>query len=261
VTKLQWDVAANRRFETGLDHGVLYLPDQDGVPWNGLTSVVVHSSGENKPYYMDGEIYLTRPTVGDFQATITAYTFPDEFYQCNGSPEVRPGLYASRQRRKKFNLSFRTKQGNALVGTNYGYKIHLIYNALVNPSESDMRTLSDSPAMGEFSWDVTAQPDLSSTMRPTAYVVIDSLKTNPTKLQSIEDILYGTDDSQPQMPTLAELVTIYDDPLEFTLTDHGNGTYTVLAPNSNLEVLSSGQFIFDWPTAVPVDADSFIISD
>ncbi len=261
MSRLTWDAIGSRTYEGGVDRGVLYVPGSDGVPWSGLTSVVERpTGGEPRPFYMDGEKYQNVSGREEFEATLSALTYPDEFGVCDGTAVVRAGLLATQQRRRSFHLSYRSLIGNDLKGLGYAYKIHLIYNALAKPSERNNVTLGDAADAADFVWELTTRAPVSAGIRRTAHLIIDSRTTNPVKLQMIEDLLYGSDILSPQIPTLEDLVVLYDDPLEFTLTDHGDGSFTIVAPNSSLEIESSGSFTFDWPTAEPVDEDTYTVA-
>jgi hypothetical protein len=260
VTRLGWGAPGTREYEVGVDRGVLYLDGMDGVPWVGLTSVVERpSGGDPRPYFMDGEKYLNLAAREQFEATITAFTYPDEFGFCDGTYPIRPGLRFAQQRRKQFGLSYRVKVGNDL-SPNSGYRIHLVYNALAAPSQRQNNTMGDSSEVADFSWDITTRPVATAGFRRTAHVVIDSRETNPVKYKRLEDILYGNDLTDPRLPTPLELIELYDDPLSFTLTDNGDGTFTIVAPNDALESYSNGQFVFDWETATPVDDETYTIT-
>lgn len=260
MSRLIWGAPGSRQYEVGVDRGVLYVAGSNGVPWNGLTSVSEQPTGGTaRPFFMDGEKYLEIPAREQFEAVVTAYTYPDEFAQCDGSANVRPGLRFAQQRRKPFGLSYRTRIGNDLTET-AGYKIHLVYNALAAPSPRENNTLGDDVDPSDFSWSITTRPHVVTGYKRTAHVVIDSRETNPVKLQRLEDILYGSDEEDPRLPTPDELIALYDDPTEFSLTDNMDGTFTILAPDSALSVFDNGQFIFNWPTANPVDEETYTIA-
>jgi hypothetical protein len=199
MSKLVWDQTGERFYETGVNQGVLYLRGEDGtyskgVAWNGLISVTESPSGaEPTPIYADNIKYLNLMTAEEFGATIEAYTYPDEFAQCDGSAEIATGVMIGQQSREVFGLSYKTALGNDVDGTDYGYKLHLIYGALAAPSEKSYSTINDSPEAITFSWEVTTTPVSVTGFKPTASITIDSTKVDADKLAALEVILYGKD--------------------------------------------------------------------
>jgi hypothetical protein len=219
MTKLAWDKSGERRFETGVDHGVLYLTNTQGVynigyAWNGLTSVTESPSGaEATPQYADNIKYLNLVSVEEFGATIEAFTYPSQFGQCDGTAEPETGVAIGQQSRKTFGFSYRTKVGTDL-NADAGYKIHLVWGALAAPSEKAYNTVNDSPEAITFSWEVTTTPVAVGTVngtayKPTASMTIDSTKVNATKLGQLEDLLYGTTGVEPALPTPAEIFALF----------------------------------------------------
>lgn len=215
MPKLTWDDAGKRIFETGVDRGVLYIPNaatgvyDTGFAWNGLVSVTESPSGaEATPQYADNIKYLNLLSAEEFGATIEAFTYPDEFAACDGSASPVAGLLLGQQIRKPFGLSYRTKVGNDTKGQDFGYKIHLVYGCLAAPSERNYTTVNDSPEPITFSWEVTTTPvDVNATYRPTASLIIDSTKTTAPKLLALETLLYGDAAKQPKLPTPSEVIT------------------------------------------------------
>lgn len=209
MAQLVWGTVGQRRFETGADRGVLYV-DGVGFAWNGLTSVKESiSGGEPQPYYYDGVKYLNLASAEDYAATIEAFSSPEEFDQCDGTVAISNGLFATQQPRKEFDFSFRTLIGNDLDGTDYGYKIHLVYNALAAPADRDNVTISDSPNPATLSWPISTRPPVVSGHRPTAHFVIDSSKTPEDLMVELEDILYGTSTTAPRMPDADEVTSMF----------------------------------------------------
>lgn len=208
MTKLVWGQPGQRRYETGVDRGVLYV-DGVGFAWSGLVSVKEgHSGGENRAYYVDGVRYANRVTLEEFEATIEAYTYPEEFAVCDGTKSLGNGLLVTQQRRKQFGFSYRTKVGNDLEGLDYGYKLHIVYNALAAPSDRTYESLSDSTKPFLFSWTVATKPPVLDFV-PTAHFIIDSRTTPDGLLSQIEDILYGNDQQMPRLPSAAELAYLF----------------------------------------------------
>lgn len=199
MAKLLWDQTGERVYETGVDHGVLYLRDNTGayptaVAWNGLVSVTEAPSGaEASPFYADNIKYINLRSAEEFGATIEAYTYPDEFMTCDGSAIPTPGLVLGQQGRDTFGLSYRTKIGDDVAGQDAGYKIHLVYGASAAPSEKAYTTVNDSPEPITFSWELTTDPISVEGYKPLATITIDSTKTDPAKLAELENLLYGTD--------------------------------------------------------------------
>lgn len=211
VTRLNWGLPGERFFETGVDRGVLYVENADGVPWNGLVSVSeAPVGGETTPYYIDGVKFLNKASSEEFEADIEAYTYPDEFGQCDGTTLVSNGLFATQQRRKAFGMSYRTLVGNDVDGSDHGYKIHLVYQARVAPSARANQTMSETAEPDNFSWHVSTKPIALRGRRPTAHFVVDSRETPADVLAHLEDVLYGTEDTAPRLPVVAELVYIFE---------------------------------------------------
>jgi hypothetical protein len=206
--------------------------------------------------------YLNVSTAEEFEATLTAYTYPDEFGVCDGTATVRTGLFVTQQRRQEFGFSYRTKVGNDLDGPNHGYRIHLVYNALASVSQRSYSTMGGSNDPTDFSWAISTRAPLTTGYRRSAHVVIDSRDVNPGTLSAVEDILYGNDEFAPRLPTFEDLVDVFDTSLAFTITDLGDGTYRASAPDSFHAVgrLDFNSFEITWPTAVAIDADSFTVS-
>lgn len=213
MSKLIWDATGERLYETGVRQGVLYPMDggvyPKGVAWNGLTAVTESPSGaESTPLYADDIKYLNLISAEEFGATIEAYTYPDEFAECNGEKELAPGITIGQQPRKTFGMSYRTVLGNDVDNENYGYKLHLIYGAVAAPSEKAYATINDSPEAITFSWEVTTTPVAVKGAKPTASLTIDSTKIDAEKLAALEAILYGSDDEEARLPLPDEIAEI-----------------------------------------------------
>ena len=210
-----WDQVGERIYETGVDHGVLYLPNASGVydtgfAWNGLTTVTESPSGaEASPQYADNIKYLNLISAEEFGGTIEAFTYPDEFAECDGSAVPSPGVIIGQQGRKIFGLSFRTQVGNDLEGTDHGYKLHLLYGCQAAPSEKAYATINDSPEALTFSWEITTTPVPVTDYKPTSLIVIDSTEVDPTDLTALETILYGDATNEPKLPTPDEVITLF----------------------------------------------------
>jgi hypothetical protein len=216
MTVLEWDKVGERLYETGVDRGVLYIPDEsgsydDGFAWNGLTTVTESPSGaESNPQFADNIKYLNLVSAEEFGATIEAFTYPEEFAQCDGTALPSPGLSVGQQGRKVFGLCYRTRVGNDIEGTDHGYKLHLIYGAQASPSEKAYATINDSPEAIAFSWEVSTTPiSVGGGLKPTAQIVVDSTKVDASDLSDLEDILYGSVGDDPRLPTPDEVVSIF----------------------------------------------------
>lgn len=213
MSKLVWDQTGERLYETGVRNGVLYIPTagvySKGVAWNGLTAVTESPSGaEATPLYADDIKYLNLMSTEEFGATIEAYTYPDEFAECDGSAALVDGVYIGQQARKTFGLCYRTTLGNDVDGNDYGYKLHIIYGCLAAPSEKGYATINDSPEAITFSWEVTTTPVNVTGAKPTASITIDSTKADATKLAALEDILYGSESEEARLPLPDEIKTL-----------------------------------------------------
>lgn len=214
MAKLVWNEAGKRLYETGVDRGVLYVSDgiggyQKGVVWNGLVSVNESPSGaEATPLYAGNIKYVELMSNEEFGASIEAYTYPEEFEQCDGSAELAEGVTIGQQPRKAFGLCYRTKIGNDTAGDEHGYKIHLIYGAKAAPTEKSYTTINDSPEAITFSWEVTTTPMEVAGHKPTATLTIDSTKVASDKLEAIEKKLYGDTVGEPTLLTPAEILAI-----------------------------------------------------
>ena len=211
---LEWDKEGERIYETGVEKGVLYPVKtggtyDKGVAWNGLITVAEKPSGaEASPIYADNIKYLSLISNENFAASIQAYTYPDEFKECDGSAALTNGVYINQQPRKGFGLAYRTVVGNDSESNEYGYKIHLIYGCKASPSEKSYNTINDNPDAIQFSWEISTTPVNVKKHKPTAMVIIDSTKIAKEKMKSLEDILYGTDTTEARLPLPDEVLTI-----------------------------------------------------
>lgn len=221
--KLVWDKTGEHYYETGVKNGVLYPMSTNGtypkgVAWNGLTAITESPSGaEATALYADDIKYLNLMSNEEFGATVEAYTYPDEFAECDGSASLTEGVYIGQQARKTFGLCYRTTLGNDSKGNDYGYKLHIIYGAMASPSEKAYSTINDSPDAITFSWELSTTPVAVANFKPTASLTIDSTKVDPQKLASLEEILYGKDGSgedhstgavDPRLPLPDEIANI-----------------------------------------------------
>ena len=208
MSKLVWDKTGERLYETGVKQGVLYPMDAKGtypkgVPWNGLTNVTESPSGaEATALYADDIKYLNLMSNEEFGGTIEAYTYPDEFAECDGSASIATGVYIGQQSRKTFGFCYRTTIGNDVESNAHGYKLHLVYGALASPSEKAYSTINDNPEAVTFSWEFSTTPVNVTGFKPTACLTIDSTKVSAEKLAALEKILYGDDDDESAVARL-----------------------------------------------------------
>ena len=214
MAKLVFDAVGSRFFETGVKNGVLFVQGENGeyengVVWNGLTAVTESPSGaEATPLYADDMKYVVLYSTEEFGATIEAYTYPEEFEQCDGSAQLGEGVTIGQQQRKSFGLVYKTVIGNDVQGQDLGYKIHIIYGAKAAPSEKAFATINDSPEAVTFSWELSTVPVPVEGHRPTSTVVIDSTKVGAEKLATLEGKLFGTESEESTLPLPDEIAQI-----------------------------------------------------
>lgn len=220
MSRVDWNLPGQRFFEAGVDRGVLYPRFGPGVPWNGLTSVSENTSGGDlEPLYFDGVKYRDVVSNEDFSAQLEAFAAPPEFAAADGMKMLSPGLFVTQQPRQTFGLSYRTLKGNDLVGTEYGYKLHIVYNCTAAPSGKDNSTIAAQVTPTTRSWTLNTVPPPATTFRPTAHLVIDSTLVNPYLLADLETALYGRDatDELPALdaylPTVQEIIAILSNPI------------------------------------------------
>ena len=242
MTTLQWDKAGERTYETGVSNGVLYLQNSgiydEGVAWNGLTTVTESPSGaESNKQYADNMVYLNLLSVEQFGGTVEAFTYPDEWAECDGSAVPTVGVSIGQQPRRTFGLSYQTKVGNDM-DPEAGYKIHLVYGALAAPSEKAYATVNDSPEPTSFSWEISTTPVNVGVIdgkqyKPTASMTIDSTQVDATALQTLKDALYGTAGTDPRLPLPTEVVAMFSGTVTQvapTAPTYDNATHTITIP-------------------------------
>lgn len=215
MAELVWDAVGEKTYETGVDHGVLFLPDgaggyNDGVPWNGLVSVTESPSGaEPNPVYADNIKYLNLISAEEFAATVEAVTYPREFEQFDGLVSPVPGVAVGQQNRGRFGLCYRTKFGNDLDGDDHAYKLHLVYGCMAAPSEKGYQSINDSPEPINFSWELSTVPVAVTGLRPTSILTINSGDVAPADLAALEQILYGAVGVDPRLPLPDEVIALF----------------------------------------------------
>lgn len=248
MTVLQWDRVGERFYETGVDHGVLYQIDgsgayNDGVAWNGLTTVTESPSGaESNKQYADNIVYVNLISAEEFGGTIEAYTYPDEFGQNDGSFEPASGVSVGQQGRRPFGLVYRTLLGNDSEGQEYGYKLHLIYGAQASPSEKAYATVNDSPEAIAFSWEFTTTPVPVTGRKPASSLTIDSTKSDAADLEALEDILFGTVGDDARLPSPDEVIALFT----------GGVMDVDLGTSTNQPAYNAGTHVLTLPTVTGV---------
>jgi hypothetical protein len=261
MTRLLWDQIGDRFFETGIDRGVLYLESGAIVAWNGLTSVNEDFEDDvTEPTHLDGIKFLEHPKIGDFSATLTAITYPDEFLECEGVINL-DGMLVDGQTPTRFGLTYRTKVGNDLEKEDLSYKIHVLYNLTAVPDTRTYETVTAQTSPMEFSWRILGVPALAPGYKPTAHIIFDLRYLPELMVQDLEDLLYGTVDESPRLPTMADLVYFGAHWQIFWIQDHGDGTWTAHDHGEYITMLDETTFEIDSPSAVYIDAESYTITD
>lgn len=214
--RLVWDLTGDHIYETGVDHGVLYLRNQetgeynDAHAWNGLTTVTESPSGaDDNAFYADNIKYLNLKGLEEFGLTVECYTYPDAFMLCDGTAEVAPGVYVGQQARQTFGMAYRTRIGNDVKLDAYGYKLHLVYGCSASPSERGYQTVNDSPEPIAFSYEISTTPVNMEGYRAVSIITIDSTKVDGDKLKQLEDILYGTEEDSARLPLPDEVHKLF----------------------------------------------------
>lgn len=247
---ITWNDPLSRTYETGLDRGVLYVKGGPAVPWNGLTGVDEKGGDSATAYYVDGRPFLFLSKPKEFQATLRAMTYPDEFAPMMGLVEATDGMYLDSQMGDSFDLSYRTLIGDPVSGEKAGYKIHLLYNVSVVPLDKTFSTIADSVNPTEFSWDIQAVPVPVSGYRATAHITIDTRHMDVDRLAQIEGMIYGspsTLDGLPDPQTIFDTLNFGD---TIVIIDNGDGTWTAEGSYKNIYLIGDGVFQIDNVNAV-----------
>lgn len=256
---ISWDDTGSRTFEAGVDRGVFYPKTGPGVAWNGLVFVEESvDSGSQSIIYIDGVKQVNQIDIGTFQSTIEAFTYPEEFEPYDG---LASPIFTG-QPRPQFGFSYRTLLGNDVFNTDLGYRLHLVYNCMVKPSTRDNGSLNSDPDILNFSWDLTTVPVAFPYDRPTAHIYLQTDTIEQTALDTIETILYGTDLSDPRMPSIVEVLSIFEANAIFIVVDNGDHTVTVTGPDD--WVIQDGTDIHKWtlvsPSVIPIGVDLVKVS-
>lgn len=259
MTALVWDDTGEKTYEYGIDRGVLYV-NGIGTVWNGLVSVENSKNDQVSPVYIDGFKVRNLFSIGDFSATLKAYTYPDEFLPCEGIQRYQ-GMYVDEQPPQEFSLTYRTSIGDDVLGPGSGYKIHILYNLTAVADSTTYSTLSLSPEPLEFSWSLSSRPEEAVGYRPAAHFIIDSRLWDPDLLAAFEEILYGSPYSPPIIPSFDDLIQILDPLNQLIIVDRGNGEWDAIdMSGDNLSFYGPEIFELNAPTVVIVDAITFDVS-
>lgn len=229
MARVKWDEDGKKIYKVGVDRGVHYLKDKNGqypvgVPWNGLSKITESPSGaESSPVYANNAKYLDLISAEEYGYTIEAYTYPDSFAECDGSKEIAPGIFIGQQNRKHFGMTYRTLIGNDIENTDYGYEIHLVYDSVAAPSSKDHETVNENVEAETMSWECSTTPVKVEGYKPTSHLIINSTTCPKDVLKKIEDILYGTEETEARLPLPDELIKLGAKPEE-AVTTNGEGT-------------------------------------
>ena len=258
---LTWDDVGERIYQTGVDHGVLYLQDGTAVAWNGIVDVEQSPSSELKSFFLDGVKYLENLSPADFIGKLKAFTYPDEFDTVNGIAHVAPGLNYYEQPPKSFNLSYRTRIGNDIEGVEHGYKIHILYNLLATPDTHAFVTVGEAVQPVSFGWTLTGTPQKAHKHRPTVHVSIDSRTTPPEIMKIVESKLYGTKTHGPSLPPISEIGEYFGYRGALLIIDNGDGSWLAIDESDTyINMISPTQFEINGADATYLDPDTYDVS-
>jgi hypothetical protein len=261
MPKINWDLLGDKAYESGLDHGVLYLPDGSAVPWNGLTSVSENLNRSTEPVFLDGSKISDIVSLGTFSASLSAVTYPNELDLLEGAIPLRNGVYLEEQPHQPFGLCYRTKIGNDLDGDEAGYKIHIVYNITAIPSDRTYASAGSDPSLVEFEWELSTVPEYLEGYRPSAYMVIKTHELDPLLLKDIERILYGDSYSDAALIPMNELVAYINDWFRIKITDNGDGTWTAFTNFGYIFLLEDGEFTITSANAIFLDEETYTLTD
>lgn len=263
MTAIKWDEIGERKYEAGLDRGVLYVPEGTGVPWNGLVSVEEENNNEVEAVYFDGIKANDIVTIGEYSGTMTAFTYPDEFQPFSGMEEDQDGIFLANQEQGRFHLSYRTLIGTDTTQLGASYKIHLVYNLTANVASRNWETLALEVTPMEFEWAITAIPEDMDGHRPTAHLIIDTRRMDPWLVQDIEDILYGDAENDPSLPPMKALINFIRKWNRLIIEDHGDGTWSAISQDDSIITVDpDGYFEIDAPDecVVVINPTTYTIS-
>lgn len=251
MTRITWGDVGSRYYNAGVDRGVLYVNGEAGIPWSGLVSVEEKpSGGDPDPVYLDGIKILNEADNEEFEGSINAYYSPKEFDSCDGTNQVRPGLRVTQSRRESFGFSYRSGIGNDTSGHDYGYRIHVVYNATAKPSGHTYGSLSDKTDPDLLTWDVTTKPILITGIGYRSHLIVDSTEADPTALEILESILYGDDENTSRLPTVDEMVGVFSDVAPLVVTDIGDDKFEISGSGFAVMLVDEGQYQITTDTIV-----------
>lgn len=258
MTAMAWDEPGTHLFEAGIDRGVLYIPVDEtyavGQAWSGLLGIEESNEDTGTPYFIDGVKYLDVESIGDFRATLRAFSYPPILDSYTGVAARGNGLFVDGQPLRPFHISYRTLLGNDVDGVDLGYKIHIIWNVLAVPQALTHDTLGADFAIAEFGWDLLAKPSQLTALKPTAHLVLDSTEMDPDLLAIFEATLYGTEETSPTLPRLQDFVSAAAVGL---VVDNGDGTWTLTTPDENVTMVSPTQFEVEVGYSPYIDAETY----
>lgn len=259
---LTWDKTDERYFQTGIDRGVLYPTSGDPVVWNGITGVDDGGNGSHEVSYLDGKIFLADSDATDYSGKLTAFDFPDEFMVCIGMPQVVDGLILDNQKPKRFGLSYRSLIGSGLTGDQFGYQIHLVYNAFASIGATSRKTISNTASPIEFAFDLVATPVKLAGYRPTAHYILDTRRLDPETIASLEGILYGSGVTPGRLPTPTELFEMLNFGPNIDVTyNTTDETINFAGQRSNVFMTGTDSFQINNVNAVDNGDGTYTISD
>lgn len=259
MVALLWDQIGQRTYETGVSRGVLYVGDNPGVAWNGLISIEDGYDDSVDPVHFDGQKINDILVPGDWNGTLTAFTYPEEFNQCVGQLEDEAGFFVTGQAHSRFGLVWRTEVSTD-TDREAGYKIHAVYNITAVANPRDSRTLTLDPEATEFSWELTSIPERVEGFKATSHFIFDSRQIDPFMMADVEDIFYGTADSEPRLPAMRDLATFMQRWGRLVITDNGDGTWTAYSPLPGVITgVTADQFTITSDTITMLDADTYTI--
>jgi hypothetical protein len=264
MSVLVWDKVGDKTYETGVDRGVLYLSDGKAVPWNGLTSIVEKFDKDLSPIYYDGMKITDIISLGDFSATLTAITYPDEFVELDGYGFLRQGMYVGNQLPKTFSLSYRTQIGNDVDGHVAGYKIHVVYNLTAIPNDRTYDSVGADISPIEFEWDISSVPQDVPGFRPTSHIIFDTIDLEPDLLTFIEEKLYGSENVDPSLISISDLISYMYTWARMEIVDNGDGTWTAITQfdeDIEFDVLDNKLFTILNANAIYLDSETYQISN
>lgn len=261
MTRVKWDQPGERLYEAGTDRGMLYEPGGTGVVWNGIVGVDELVNSSITPIHFDGVKIDDIVSVGDFAATLRAFTYPEEFLRYEGMLEDQTGVFLDDQPPQRFHLAYRTLEGNDLNPLGSSYKIHILYNLTALVSQRSYTTVGDDPSAMEFQWDLTGIPENAGGNRPTVHLILDQKKLPDQLVSDIEDILYGTEETDPALPSLNALLSYIRAWDRLIITDNQDGTWTAFAREEGVIVmLDDTTFEINSDTAIYSDEYTYTIS-